>query len=383
MLIAALIFIVGYAAGTQNDQIVGIVAPALGFKVATDKLDFASVQNTYQQLEKNYDGKLDKNALIAGASRGLVAAAGDVHTQYFDKNEAKQFENDLNGDIGGGVGAEIGIRGNVPTIISVLPGTPAEQAGVKAGDILQEVNEQPLTKLTVDEIVAMIRGNVGTTVKLTITRDGELKYFTITRQDITSPSVTSTVKGDIGILTITRFDEQTGQQARTEANKLKAAGVKNVILDLRDNGGGYLNAAPDVAGLWLTNKVVATEKRDGKVEDQQTTGNEAVFGGMPTVVLVNAGTASAAEIVTAALKDQDSNVSLVGENTYGKGTVQTTININNGALLKVTIEKWYTPQDTNIDGKGLKPDQVVSLTNSDVLANRDPQLDAAIAKLDK
>jgi carboxyl-terminal processing protease len=382
VLSAALIFIVGYAAGTRNDQIVGVVAPAFGIKVDTSTLDLSSVQNTYQQLKENFDGKLDPNALIAGASQGLVAAAGDVHTEYFNADEAKQFQSDLTGDIGGGVGAEIGIRDNVPTVISVLPDTPAQKAGVQAGDVLEEVNDQPLTKMTVDEVVAKIRGDVGTTVKLSITRDGDLKYFNLTRAEITSPSVTSTVKGDVGVLTITRFDEQTGDQARTEANKLKSAGIKKVILDLRDNGGGYLTAAPEVAGLWLNNMLVATEKRDGKVQDQQTTGSDTVFEGMPTVVLVNAGTASAAEIVSAALKDQDSHVSLVGEQTYGKGTVQTTINLNGSALLKVTIQRWYTPKDTNIDGKGLTPDKVVGLTNSDILAGHDPQLDAAIQQLD-
>src|SRR6185503_15735299 len=125
--------------------------------------------------------------------------------------------------------------------ISVLPDTPAQQAGVQAGDLLQEVNEQSLAKLTVDEVVQKIRGDVGTTVKLTVTRNGELKYFTLTRAEITSPSVTSKVSGQIGILRISRFDEQTGDQARTEAGKLKAAGVKSIILDLRDNGGGYLS----------------------------------------------------------------------------------------------------------------------------------------------
>lgn len=380
MLIAALVFVVGYAAGTRNDQIIGIVGPALGFKVETGTLDLSSVQNTYRQLKANYDGTVDANALIAGASQGLVAAAGDIHTQYFTKDEAKQFQSDLTGDIGGGVGAEIGMRDNVPTVISVLANTPAQQAGVQAGDLLQEVNEQPLTKLTVDEVVQKIRGDVGTTVKLTITRNGELKYFTLTRAEITSPSVTSKVSGQVGILRISRFDEQTGDQARTEAGKLKAAGVKSIILDLRDNGGGYLSAAPDVAGLWLNDKLVATEKRGSQVQDQQKTGNDAILNGMPTVVLVNAGTASAAEIVTAALKDQ-AGMTLVGEQTYGKGTVQTMISLNNGAMLKVTVQKWYTPKDKNIDGKGLVPDKVVSLNNSDILAGRDPQLDAAMEQL--
>jgi carboxyl-terminal processing protease len=380
VLIAALVFVVGYAAGTRNDQIVGIVGPALGFRVETGTLDLSSVQNTYRQLKANFSGNIDPTALIAGASQGLVAAAGDIHTQYFTKDEAKQFQSDLTGDIGGGVGAEIGMRNNVPTVISVLPDTPAQQAGVQAGDLLQEVNEQSLAKLTVDEVVQKIRGDVGTTVKLTVTRNGELKYFTLTRAEITSPSVTSKVSGQIGILRISRFDEQTGDQARTEAGKLKAAGVKSIILDLRDNGGGYLSAAPDVAGLWLNDKLVATEKRGSQVQDQQKTGNDAILNGIPTVVLVNAGTASAAEIVTAALKDQ-AGMTLVGEQTYGKGTVQTMIPINNGAMLKVTVQKWYTPKDKNIDGKGLMPDKVASLNNSDILASRDPQLDAAMEQL--
>lgn len=382
VLTAALVFIVGYAAGTRNDQIVGIVAPAFGIKVDTSTLDLSSVQNTYHLLKQNFDGNLDTAALIAGASQGLVAASGDVHTEYFNADEAKQFQSDLTGDIGGGVGAEIGVRDNVPTVISVLADTPAQKAGVKAGDILQQVNDQPLTKLTVDEVVQKIRGDIGTTVKLTITRDGQVMYFNITRAEITSPSVSSKVNGDVGILTITRFDEQTGDQARSEANKLKSVGVKKIILDLRDNGGGYLSAAPQVAGLWLNNMLVATEKRDGKEQDRQTTGTDTVLAGMPTVVLVNAGTASAAEIVSAALKDQGNNITFVGERTYGKGTVQTTIPLNGGALLKVTVQRWYTPKDVNIDGKGLTPDKVVGLTNADILAGHDPQIDAAMKQLD-
>lgn len=378
--IVGVAMIIGYAAGMQNDRIVSTVAPALGFHVELGSLDLSSVQDTYRQLKSNFDGKIDEQALIQGASKGLVAAAGDVHTEYFTRDEAKQFQSDLTGDIGGGVGAEIGMREDRPTVISVLPGTPAESGGVQAGDVIAEVNEQSLEKLTVDQVVQRIRGDVGTTVKLTLIRDGEVKSISLTRAEITSPSVTSKVDGTVGILSISRFDEQTGEQARTEANKLKAAGVKSVVLDLRDNGGGYLSAAPQVAGLWLKNKVVATEKRDGKVIDQQTTGDDTLFAGMPTVVLVNAGTASAAEIVTAALKDQ-AGVTLVGERTYGKGTVQTMIDLSGGALLKVTVQRWYTPKDVNIDQKGLTPDKTVSLKDSDMLEKHDPQLDAAKALL--
>ncbi len=376
VLIVGLTLIIGYLGGMRHDQVLGVIAPALGIKVETGSLDLSSVQQTYRQLKTNFDGKLDDQTLIQGASKGLVAAAGDTHTEYFTKDEAKQFQESLTGNIGGGIGAEIGMREGKPTVVRTLPETPAAKGGVQAGDMLGAVNDQSLDKLTVDQVVQKIRGEIGTTVKLTVVRDGEVKQFTLTREEIVSPSVTSKVDGDIGTLSVSRFDEQTGTQARSEAMKLKEAGAKKIILDLRDNGGGYLTAAPEVAGLWLNNKIVATEKREGKVLDQQKTGNDAILEGVPTVVLVNEGTASAAEIVAAALRVQ-AKATLVGETTYGKGTVQTMVDMSGGALLKVTIQRWYTPDDKNINGKGLTPDHKVGLTNADITGHKDPQLDIA------
>ena len=382
VLVIGLAVIVGYLGGMRHDQILAAVAPAVGIRIETGSLDLASVQQTFRELKSNFDGKLDDQALIQGASKGLVAAAGDVHTEYFTKQEAKQFNESLTGNIGGGVGAEIGMRDGNPTVIRTLPDTPAAKGGLLAGDRLGAVNDQPLDKLTVDQVVQKIRGEIGTTVKMTVVRDGEVKNITLTREEIVSPSVTGVIDGDTGTLRISRFDEQTGLQARTEATKFKDAGVKKVVLDLRDNGGGYLSAAPEVAGLWLNDKVVATEKRDGKVLDQQKTGRDAILEGVPTIVIVNGGTASAAEIVTAALKVQ-AGVGVVGETTYGKGTVQTMRNLSGGTLLKVTVQRWYTPDDKNIDGQGLKPDKVVGLTNADAAARRDPQLEAAKALLNE
>lgn len=376
VLILGLVFIVGYAAGTRNDQIVAAVAPIAGFKVETGSLDLSSVQNTFRTLKANFDGQLDDQKLIEGASRGLAAATGDGHTQYFDSKEARQFNNDLNGNIGGGIGASIGMREEKPTILNVLAGTPAEKEGLKNGDIVLAVNDQAVGKQTVDEVVGKIRGEIGTTVKLTVNRDGEAKIFNLTRQEITSPSVTSKLDGDIGILTITRFDKETGVSARAEAQKLKDQGAKKLVVDLRDNGGGTLPAAPDVAGLWLDNKVVVSERHEDKVVDEQRSGNNAILAGMPTVLLVNGGTASAAEIVAGALKDYKV-ATLIGQKTYGKGTVQQAIELNGGAMLKVTVQRWYTPNGTNVDKKGITPDQTVELTREDNNANRDPQLDAA------
>ncbi len=374
--------LVGYAAGTRNDQIVAMVGPALGLKVETGSLDLSSVQRTFRTLKSNFDGKLDDAALIEGASKGLVAASGDIHTEFFTAKEAEKFKNDLSGDIGGGIGAQIGLRDQIPTVLETLKDTPAEKAGLKAGDQIMMVNDENVSKQTVDQVVQKIRGDVGSTVKLTIMRDDAPQEFTITRQAITSPSVESRIEGDVGVLTLSRFDDKTGETARAAAQEFTAKGVKKVILDLRDNGGGYLSAAPDVAGLWLDNKVVVSERVGSVTKDEQRSGSNAILAGLPTVVLVNGGTASASEIVTAALKEHGA-ATVVGEKTYGKGTVQTMLDLDHGALLKVTVQRWYTPKGNNVDKKGITPDEKVGLTKDDVNANRDPQLDAAKARLAK
>ena len=265
-------------------------------------------------------------------------------------------------------------------MIRALKDTPAERAGVLTGDVILGVNDQGVADKTVDEVVKLIRGDIGTTVKLTVQRGAERKELTITRAEINSPSVESKVEGDLGILTITRFDEQTATKAKQAAQQFKDQGVKKVILDLRGNGGGYLSAAPEVAGLWLRDKVIVNERKNGKVEAEQKSGKEALLEGIPTVVLINGGTASASEIVTGALKDYGV-ATLVGEKSYGKGTVQAMIDINNGSILKVTVQRWYTPKGNNIDKKGFTPEQIVELTSEDVNAGRDPQLEAAKQRL--
>ena len=380
VLIIGIAVVLGYAAGTRNDQIIAAVAPVFNIKVETGKLDLSSVQTTFQQLKANYDGSIDDNALIEGANKGLVAAAGDIHTEYFTEKEAKQFNSDLSGNIGGGIGAEVGMREEKPTIIGTLADTPAAKSDLKAGDIIVSVNDEAVNGLTVDQVVQKIRGEIGTTVKISYLRDGSVKDVTLTRQEITSPSVTSKVEGDTGILTVARFNNDTGTQARAAAQDLRSKNVKKIILDLRDNGGGTLEAAPALASLWLDDKIVVSERIGSKTIAEQRSGSNAVLAGLPMVILVNGGTASASEIVTAALKEYGV-ASVVGEKTYGKGTVQTIIDINNGAMLKVTIQRWYTPKGNNVDQKGITPDQAVELTKDDVNANRDPQLEAAKQRL--
>lgn len=372
----AIVAVVGFIAGTRGTELVGAIAPVLGFKVETGTLDLSAAQKTYQQLKANYDGTVDNQKLIDGASRGLVAAAGDKYTVFMDATEAKQFDNDLSGQIGGGIGAEIGVRNNKPTVIRVIADNPAEKAGLKAGDVIVAVNDQDSTSWLADKTAEQVRGEVGTSVKVSILRGGEKKDFTITRSAVTNPSVRSEVHDGVGTLTISRFDGETSGLARKAAQDFKQQQVKKVILDLRDNGGGYLTAAQDVAGLWLDNKTVVTERTDGKQTDDLKSGGNPILAGIPTVVLVNGSTASASEVVAGALQEYKV-ATLIGEKTFGKGTVQKVIDLGNGTRLKVTVARWYTPHGRNITKDGIDPDQKVGLSADDVNANLDPQLVAA------
>jgi carboxyl-terminal processing protease len=368
--------VIGFVAGTRSGEIIGAVAPVLGFKIETGTLDMKLVQKTYQQLKVNYDGTLDTQKLIDGASRGLVAAADDQYTVFMDAKEAAEFDDDLSGNIGGGIGAEIGLRNNKPTIIRVLANNPAEKAGVRAGDTILAVNDQPASGWSADKTATQVRGEAGTTVKLAVMRGSESKEFTITRATVNNPSVMSSIENGIGTMTITRFDNETGNLARKAAQNFKQQNIKSVILDLRGNGGGYLTAAQDVAGLWLNGQLIVSERTNGKVVEELKSGSDAVLVGIPTVVLVNGSSASASEIVAGALQDHKA-ATLVGEKTFGKGTVQKVLDLGAGTKLKVTIARWYTPNGKNITKEGITPDQKVELTAGDADTGKDPQLEAA------
>jgi len=383
VLVLGFIFVLGlgYIAGTFNGQIISAVAPLLGFKTYAGTLDLSSLQNTYQALKANYDGDIDDTKLVEAANKGMVSALGDDYTVYFNSVEAKSFSDDLSGTIGGGIGVELSLREGRVSVVRVLADNPASKAGIEVGDVITKVNDEEVAATaTVNDVVKNVRGEAGTTVKITMLRGEETKDFTITREQVTNPSVYSNVVDGVGILTITRFDDQTGQLARAAAQSFKNQNVKSVILDLRGNGGGYLTAAQDVAGIWLNNKTVVSERTNGKVVDELKSGTNPVLEGIPTVVLVNSSSASASEIVAGALQDSGA-AKLVGEKTFGKGSVQKLLSLPDGAELKVTVAKWYTPNGKNISKQGIVPDTEVPLTSEDVNANRDPQLDAAKALL--
>ncbi|MBC7459419.1 S41 family peptidase [Candidatus Saccharibacteria bacterium] len=379
----AFVFVLGlgYIAGTYNVQILSAVAPIFGLKSYSGTLDLSNLQKTYQELKANYDGDIDESKLIEGAQKGLVEAVGDEYTVYLNKTEAEAFNNDLSGTIGGGIGVELSLRNEVVTAVRVLKDNPAEKAGVVTGDVVIKVNDEAvLPTWTITDVVKRIRGEVGTTVKLTVARGSEIKEFTITRASVTNPSVYSTVADGVGTMTITRFDNDTGRLARAAAQSFKDQNVTSVILDLRGNGGGYITAAQDVAGLWLNDKIVVSERTDGKVVEELRTGRSPLLDGIPTAILVNSSSASASEIVAGALQDYGV-AKLVGETTFGKGSVQKLITLPDGAELKVTIARWYTPKGKNISKQGVTVDTAAVLTSEDINAGRDPQLDAAKALL--
>ena len=368
-----LAIIVSFAAGTRSEEIYQIAAPIFGIKVAKQPLDTEVMKEAYRQLAANYDGDLDANKLSDGAARGMVKAVGDDYTTFLDKEEAAEFNKSLNGEVSG-IGAEIGVRNLQPTVLRVLDDSPAKKAGLKTGDIFVAVNGTSVAGETASGVADKVTGEAGTTVKLTMRRGSESLDFSITRAQISDPSVRWSVSDDVGVLTISRFDDNTGSLARKAAKEFIDKGVKSVIVDLRNNGGGYLTAAQEVASLWLdSGKTVVTEISRGQVTETVKASGNPTLKGKKTIVLVNGSSASASEIVAGALKDYQA-ATLVGEKTFGKGTVQKVINLSDDRILKVTVARWYTPQDRNITKEGIQPNQTVKMSSDDNNAGRDPQM---------
>ncbi len=350
-----------------------------GNQTLSSNLDLVEAQKIYDILRKKYDGKLDTKTLEEGLQKGLVDAVGDPYTTYFTQKEAEQFADDLNGTFTG-IGAELGMQNKQLVVIAPVDGSPAQKAGVRAGDAIAKIGDEDASKLTVEEAVTKIRGESGTDIKISFVRDGQPLDIVITRAEITVPSVTSKVENGIGYLKISRFSDDTAQLAKQAATDFKKQNVKGVVVDVRDNGGGLLDSSVQVAGIWLDNKVVVEEREGGRTTDSLRTSNNAILEGVPTVMLINGGSASASEILAGALHDHGV-ATLIGEKSFGKGSVQELIDLPSGGKLKVTVARWYTPKGKNIDKEGIKPDEEVKLTADDFNNSRDPQKDRAFGKL--
>ena len=374
-----------FSIGFIGCLVVALLTGLIGFTIGTrmqglsaTQLNYASLNDLYNALSAKFDGELDREKLLEGAAKGLVAGAGDIYTEYLTAEEYAELETDLSGEING-IGVEIGLNeDSVVSVISTLDDSPARQAGLQAGDVIESIDGEDVTGWTTSQVASAIRGEVGTKVKIVVSRDGEQKEYEIERAKVENPSVKWEIIDDIGYLRISTFGDDTASLVREAAEEFTRAGVDGVVLDLRSNTGGYVDAAQAVASLWLNRGDTITQERSNNrtIATIKATGNN-ILKGYPTVVLIDGATASASEIVAGALRD-NAGAKLVGYQSYGKGLVQEVVQLRNGDILKVTIAKWYTPNGDNINQEGLEPDEVVEMTNEQYNSGDDVQLDRAI-----
>lgn len=370
-------------ATTEQGRVIGLgqSAPA---SISSD-VEFKVFWETWQLLkEKYYQQPIEDKTLFYGAMSGLANAFGDPYTQYFEPKGAEEFQEALSGKFSG-IGAEIGPKDGRITIVAPLPETPAERAGLRAGDLIMAINASSTEGMTVDEAVSRIRGDEGTVVTLTIFRpsngEGEAFDVPITRAVIHVASVRlKWPEEDIAHIEVINFNDDTRVRFEETVEEVIAKDPKGIILDMRNNPGGYLDIAVSMAGEWVGNEIVLKERRQGKIIEQLRGMGRHRFAGIPTIVLVNQGSASAAEIVSGALQDHKA-ATIVGETTFGKGSVQDYINLSDGSAVKITIAEWLTPNERTINETGLEPDILIERTNEDYENQRDPQLERAVGIL--
>jgi carboxyl-terminal processing protease len=294
------------------------------------------------------------------------------------KDEATDFKQDLEGDIeDAGIGISFAQREDYIRVLRTLPDNPARRAGVLAGDIIYAVDDVEIWMEDADTIGKKLRGAAGSKIKLTVVRDNKKLDFEMNREKINNVSADIFYEGDYAILSVYRFASDTGTLTKKLAQEAVDKGVKGIIVDLRNNGGGYVSAAKTMLSLWIDGEKILTQK-SRTIGDTTTLAprGSAILKDMKTVVLINGSTASASEIVVGALKDYN-KATIVGEKSYGKGVVQSMIDLDNGSILKVTSAHWYTPNGTGINETGIEPDVVVERSYEQINKNEDPQLDKA------
>lgn len=346
-------------------------------------VEFSLLWDVWKLVKQDY---VEKNTpdtkLFYGALAGVVAALGDPYSVFFDPETAKRFDEELSGSFEG-IGAEIGMKNNQIIIIAPLSGTPAEKAGLLAGDKIIAIDKKSTANMSVDLAVSLIRGKGGTNVTLSIYRDGNSQEHDviITRDTIQVASVKWEMKeGGVGYIKISHFNKDTLEKFKEAVKDLLAKKATKLVIDLRNNPGGFLDTAVEVAGYWIDGKPAVIEKFDEKRKKEYRAQSRAILKDIPTVVLVNQGSASASEIVAGALQDYE-RAKLVGMTTFGKGSVQDLKPLPDGSAVKITVAKWLTPKERSIHEVGIKPDFEVELKKEDIDSKKDPQMEKAMELL--
>jgi len=350
---------------------------------SSNPLDFDLYWEVWDNLKRNYvdKNKIKDEDLFYGSLKGLAAAVDDPYTTFMDPRAAKEFNDDLAGTFEG-IGAEVGMRNDIVTVIAPLDGMPAMKAGLRAGDKIYAIDTKSTIGLTVDEAVKKIRGPKGTKVVLTIIRGKDKpKDITITRDVIFVKSVKTELRADgIFVIKVSNFNDDTESLFNQAVNTALLKNPKGIILDLRNNPGGYLDTAVKMASEWIEAGPIVAEQLNDNRRNEYAASGRARLKNFPTIVLVNGGSASASEILAGALRDYK-KATLVGEVTFGKGSVQTLRDLSDGSTLKVTIAKWLTPAGDFINEKGINPNVEVKMTTEDIDKNLDPQFNKALELL--
>lgn len=376
----------GFVSGKKVSKNITVTGAAnMGLASSSSTADFNVFWQAWQDVNDLYlkNPDVSNQDKMYGAINGLVQSLNDPYSEFFSPADNKQFQEDVTGNFGG-IGAELGASTSSQiVIIAPLKGTPAEAAGLKAGDWIVKINSTSTDGMNVDQAVNLIRGKEGTSVTLTIFRAGwnATKDFTITRANIKVPTVDFEMKGDIAHISLHSFNQDADLLFYQALLKAANANAKGIVLDVRDDPGGYLEVAVDLAGYFLKPDTLVVKENGRTVPEQdfKSSGNGALAD-IPMVVLINGGSASASEILAGALHD-DRGIKLVGEKSFGKGTVQQIEDLSDGSAVKITVAHWVLPSGRILDHDGLVPDYVVPLTDADIKNNRDPQLDKAIELL--
>ncbi|HVM76627.1 MAG TPA: S41 family peptidase [Candidatus Paceibacterota bacterium] len=350
---------------------------------ASSTADFSTFWQAWQTINDDYlrNPSTTNQDKVYGAITGLVNSLGDPYTEYFTPKDNQQFQQDITGDFGG-IGAQLGsnVSGDI-VIIAPLKGTPAAKAGLKAEDVIVGINGSSTAGMTVDGAVNIIRGAVGTPVTLTVMRQGWNKPqdFKIVRAVIQVPNVEFEMKGTVAHITLAEFTQDADSAFYDALTKAVNANAQGIVLDLRNDPGGYLEVAVDLAGYFVKpgTPVVKEVGRSVPEQDYAATGNGALAA-MPMAILINNGSASAAEILAGALRD-DRKIPLIGEHSFGKGTVQQLEPLADGSAIKLTVAHWVLPSGQILDfGVGLQPTYYVPLTDAQIASGTDPQLTKAL-----